>query len=237
MSKSNSISWRKQDTKKLANVVRTFNAKITRTLKKNPELAQFLPERLTTSEIKERINTRADFNRELKSYQRFMKKGAEMPLLSEQGIMTTAWEKREIGLKVAQINRARTLERKRADVSTEKGTMGSIEGNMLIPKAYNFDKIKKSDWEHYKQSVFKQAKSTYFDEKYIKYRENYIVAIQNVFGSMGDDIIEKVLKIDPKTFTKMYYDDPVLQIDFIYDPHELEFVHENILEHFEEYTD
>lgn len=231
MSKGNSIKWRKQDTKKIANLVRTFNAKITRTLKAHPEWAEYLPERLTTSDLKNRIETRQDFNRELKSYQRFMKKGAETPLMSQTGIKTTQWEKKEVGYKIAQINRLRTLERKKADVSTYKGTMGTIKNNNLLPKTFNFNKIKPKEWEKYMQTVNNQIRSTYHNEKMEKYKSNYLKAIDNIFGSSAGEIIDIVSEIPAEKLMRMYYDDPVLQIDFVYDPLELQTIKENIIEH------
>lgn len=231
MSKRNSIKWRKKDKQKIANIARVFNSKITRTLKAHPEWAEFMPERINTSKLRESIKTRQDFNRELKSLQRFMKKGAEAPVMNQAGLKTTRWEKKEIGLKVAQINRARTLQRKMADVSTYKGTMGTIENNSLLPKTYNFDKIQPREWDMYKLTVEKQTQANYYDDKMERYKKNYLKAVENIFGTGGQDILDILKEIPAERLMRMYYDDPVLQIDFVYDPLELEAIKENIIEH------
>lgn len=233
MSKGNSIRWRKKDTQKITNLVRTFNAKITRTLKAHPEWAEYLPERLTTTDLKNKIQTRQDFNRELKSFQRFMQRGAETPFMSQTGIKTTLWEKKEVGYKVAQINRSRTLEAKKANVSTYKGTMGTIESNNLKPKKYDIDNIKKNDWDKYLQTISKQIKSNYKMDKMLKYKENYLRAIIENLGTDGKakELYDYVLTLDAEMMYDIYYDDPVLQIQFTSDPLPADMIAENALEH------
>jgi len=236
MSKKYNIKWRKKDRKKVTNTVRKFNAKITRTLKKHPEWENYLPERINVKDTISMIETRQDFNRILNSYERFMKKGAEMPFTSQTGIQTTTWEKREVGYKVAQINRARTLETKKADVSTYKGTMGSIESNNLKPKKYNIDKIKPREWEYYKRTVNKQVKARYKDAKVQKYKENYLRTIrENLgYGEKANELYDYVLKLDAKMMYDVYYDDPILEIQFISDPLPVDTIAEKALQHWKE---
>lgn len=233
MPKQYDIRWRKSDREKISKTVRQFNAKITRTLKKHPEFAPYLPEKITVKELTEKIGSRKDFNREVNSLSRFLKRGAEKPYTSKSGIKTTTWERREIGYKVAQINRQRTIERKRANVSTYKGTMGSIQANNLNPKKYNIDKIRPQEWDKFIETVEKQVKSNYSYEKMERYKENYIKGLYNVFGTKGSDIIGIVENIPPDEFTDLFYNDPVLQLDFIYDPIEVDLKIESIIEHFE----
>lgn len=233
MPKQYNIKWRKSDRQTVSNTVRQFNAKITRLLKKNPELKDFLPERITVKGLTERIKTRADFNREINSVKRFLRRGAENPITTKKGIQTTTWEKREIGYKVAQINRNRRRQREKANVSTYKGTMGSIRENNLQPKRYNIDTISPRDWDKFIQSVEKQVQSTYNEEKMKRYKENYIKGLYNVFGGKGQIIADVVRGIPDEDFQQLFFDDPVLQLDFIYDPIEAHLRIDSILEHLE----
>ena len=232
MPRQSNIKWRTKDRQQLSKVVRQFNAKLTRTLRKHPELKPYLPERLTVQGLKEQIKTRNDFNREVNSAKRFLKKGVEMPYTSESGIKTTEWERREIGIKVGVINRRKARERKAADVSTYKGTMGSIRENNLLPKKYNIDKIRPSDWDKFVESVEKQVASTYSTEKQSRYKANYIKGVQNIFSPAdAQAIISIVSRIPDEEFTQLFYDDPVLQLDFVYDPLEAHFKAEQVMEH------
>lgn len=239
MPRTSKIKWRKKDNQKITSIVRRFNAKLTRTLKKNPELAPYLPERLTTAGLREKIKTRQDFNRETKSAERFLKKGSEEPITTNKGIKSTKWEIQEIRYKVQQINRQRKTKRKKADVSTEKGTMGTIQANSLQPKKFNINTISPANWEAFKKSVEKQVGSNYYQNKDEQYKENYLKALYNVFGSQSDfqQLQWYIKQIPASALTEMYYNEPILQIDFIYDPIELEARFDAILETLASYVD
>lgn len=235
MPKSSGIRWRKKDRQKLSNTVRQFNSKITRTLKKHPELADFLPERLSVSELTSGITSRKDFNRQINSARRFLRKGAEAPVTSKSGIKTTAWEKREVGYRVAQINRTRTAERKKANVSTYTGTMGAIENFNLTPKKYDINKMPAKSWDKFVKNTEKQLMDNYFSEKMKLYKENYIKGLRTIFGRRAEVIIEMVDNISAETMVEMYYKDPVLQTEFIYDEKELDIKFNAIIQHLNNY--
>ena len=236
MSRQYNIKWRNKDKTRLSNTVRQFNAKITRALKKNPELAPYLPERLTVQGLRDKIQTRQDFNREIKSARRFLKPGAETPVTSATGIRTTRWEKREVGIKVGVINRRRNWELKEMNPTTEKGTMGTIRENNLQPKKYDIDKIKASDWDMFVYGVEKQIMSGYTAQKNELYKQNFIKAVETVFSSKGTEIVEMAQSIPADILVELYYNDPVLQVEFIYNPLEMQIKIDNIVEHLEPYA-
>lgn len=237
MQKRYNIKWRDSDEKELAKAVRKFNAKRTRLIKQVPELEEFLPPKASTKAIKENVKTRRDLNNELNSIDRFMRKGAEKPIVTKEGVKTTAYEKKELQIKIRAINNRRAAERKKANVSTEKGTMGTIRANNLQPKQVNIDKVKKSDWNKFVESVEKQARDSYASDKYERYKENFLKGLENAFGESGNDLIELAKQIDPETLSQMYFDDPILQIDFIYDPLEMQTKIDAMTEHLQGYLD
>lgn len=236
MPRQYNIKWRNKDKTRLSNTVRQFNAKITRTLKKNPELAPYLPERLTVQGLRDKIKTRQDFNREVNSARRFLKPGAETPVTSATGIRTTKWEKREVGIKVGVINQRRNRELKKMNPTTEKGTMGTIRENNLRPKKYDIDKIKASDWDMFVYGVEKQIMSGYTAQKNELYKQNFIKAVKTAFGSKGTEIVEMAQSIPADILVELYYNDPVLQVEFIYNPLEMQIKIDNIVEHLEPYA-
>lgn len=236
MPRQYNIKWRKQDKQKVTNTVRQFNSKISRLLKRNPALKPYLPDRINAKELTKNIQTRSDFNREINSLGRFLKKGAETPITTDTGLRTTQWQRKEIGYKVANINRQRTAERKRANVSTFTGTMGTIQKNNLEPKQYDFNKIKPSDWDKFVQNVEKQVKENYFSEKNELYKQNYMTAISNVFNKEDSSKLLSIIQnIPAENLIDLFYSDPVLQIDFVYDPLEASVLAAHIENHLNEY--
>lgn len=235
MSKKHNIKWRDSDRKALATAVRKFNTKRTKLLKQVPELEAFLPKKASVKEIKVSVQTRRDFNNELKSLERFLAKGAEKPIVTKEGVKTTQYQKRELLIKVNAINARRRAELKKAAPSTEKGTMGTIRENNLLPKNADINKVKKSDWAKYVESVEKQSKDSYSDDRIVRYKENYLKGLENAFGESGNHIKQLASQLSGDVLMDMYYNDPVLQLDFIYDPLEMAVKIEAMEEHLQEY--
>lgn len=227
------IRWLRSDTKKVKQAIKTFNTKITRTLKQHPEWKEFIPNKISYEEFRSGINTRQDFNRELNRIKRFGKKGAEMPVMSEGGARATKWEVREERIKTQVINRRRAKERKEANVSTAKGTMGSIRANNLLPKRFNFKRMSQREWEKYKESTNKQVKATYTLNRAIQYKEDYLRNVEEKLrGSANFQILfDYVSKLDPNMMVNVFYDDPVLQINFTSDPLPIDMITDEAIRH------
>ena len=230
MSRKSNIKWRQSDEKELKRIVRNFNSKISRILKKDPSLAEIMPSRVKVAEIKGRVSTRQDFNREIKSLSRFLNKGSEKVIESKGGIKTTSWEKKEVGIQVATINRRRAVKRKQLEEleATSRGEslgmtrkeMKSIRLNELNPKTFNFDKISKYDWKKFKASVYKQSRPDFQDNADNLLRQNYIKGLLDVFGDTDETnkIIQTIEKMPIKEFITQFYKEQEATIDFIYDP-------------------
>lgn len=221
MSSSNSnIKWRKEDRKKLSNMVRKFNAKLTRELKKNPSKAEYLPQRLSVEGVTKNISSRRDFNNILKSHDRAFNKSAFDLVEGKNGLRTTKWEKKEIGIMVRTINARRKKEMKYVEQPTQPWQLGSIEYNSLKPKKYDVNTLRQKDWGMYKKTVMYQSRSNYQSDKLVKYKQNYIRCVRENLGSSPDAqrLIDIVEGLEASALYYAYYDDPVLQINFTSDP-------------------
>lgn len=231
------IKWRDADTQRLENEIKRFNAKIYRTKRNHPELADILP---TTIKKADKLKMfadlkdapRSEFNKQMNSLARFNRKGAEKPVVSKTGLKATAWEKREIGLKVAQINRERTKERKRLEamdvtsrgepVGLKRGQMGSIRMNELRPKTFNFDKIRSGkEWEKYKESVNAQTDHSVRKRIMEGYKTNYLKAIDNVFGDHATKLKDMLSILPAELINDTYYSEQEADIQYVYEPQQL----------------
>lgn len=101
------IRFRRSDAGKLSYAIRQFNKKI----KELEGLErEFAPEELKYSEVKERITSRKEFNRVLKSLKRFTRKGQEDIVKLDSGENISKWERHELNLASKRATKMLTLE-------------------------------------------------------------------------------------------------------------------------------
>lgn len=213
------IRWRESDRNNLNKEVRRFNAKLDRLAKANPDAAEFLPEKKSVRAIRGAVESRIDLSREIRAMNSLFKKGATQLVESEQGIVTTKYELHQLKLQVNRINANRAREKMKANPTPEKGTLSTIKSNNLNPKSFNFDKIRPGkEWQMFVESVEKQSKGTYYTNKINEYKKNYLKTVKANLGEKGKKLYSMVKKLDAQTIYDHYYDDPVLQIQFITDP-------------------
>ena len=232
MSRKSTINWRKSDEQRVENTIKSFNKKIYNTRNRKPELKDILPNTITKYdkiEMMEKFKTmsRAEFNKEMKSLDRFLKKDSEKAIVSKTGNRVTKWEKNEVALKVAQINRERTRQRKEIEkieaisqgelIGLKRGEMGSERLNELKPKKFNFDKIRGGkEWEKYKAGVEKQANPETRERIYEMYKENYLKGL-DAYGGYADSIKEIVEQLPADVVVKTFYKEQEASIDFVYE--------------------
>lgn len=217
MSKQPHIRWKQSDNKELAKVVHNFNAKIKRLEKKNPELKEALPEKVSVKQLKNLIQTRKDLNRELRSLKRFSKRGAEEIITyGKNNITLTKWQKKEMSIQAGIINRRRTLKRieyeqtelKRAQENLgykriEFG-MGPLEKNQFKHTTPLTWGMSQSELKRKIKSYKKQVQSDWYEKMDEQWRENYITSLEQNFNPHDvEDIIEHISNMDISEFTKV----------------------------------
>ena len=226
------IKWRDTDEEKLSRAVRNYNRKLDRLAKTNPFLADMLPDRLSKRELKNRIMTRNDFNRIVRSAERFSKKGAEQLVTNEVGFTVTKYEKREVAYKLAAVNRRRAelMNRYSAMEIINQGkrtgrTRGEFPAQRLMelrPKKFNWARMTRQHYEEFIKTLNKQSFDRYISESNENYKKNYIKALRSVFGKSQEGLVAKVMALSADEVIERYYADQNASIDFPYDPIELE---------------
>lgn len=223
MSKKYNIRWRESDNAELKRTIKNFNAKIERLKKKNPD-ADFLPDKISMKELKSNIKTRKDFNKEIKSFQRFSQRGAENVVTSSRGAKATAWELNEFSRKQKAVNRERkkeldTINEKEMKsrgkkIGVKRAEMGTIRENSLKPSKKKFKNKSAKEWEKAKKTINKLLDDDQRENQKEKYRENYIKALET--AGMSDILIEKVKSVSLDKFLETTYLDTEGNIDFVY---------------------
>lgn len=216
MSKYHKIRWTEQDSKEIARVVKNFNSKINRLAKKNPSIASILPERVSSKQLKELINTRQDLHRELNALKRFSKKGAEQIIVipdTEYDLKTTKWQKVEMNRRIGIINRRRkerleTLQK--IEMKSRGKSLGYTRGQFGMGKATEvalqpmtpfFRTMGNTDLKKRWLSILIQSQSDYFTKRDYQLRDNFIKSIQENFNNSNvSDVILAIKKMDIKQF-------------------------------------
>lgn len=186
------IKWRTQDLAKLSIYVRKFNAAITRFENKAPEYigSGVIPERLDTAELKSRILTRNDFNREMRKIDRFFKPGARDIIKDKSGFETTKWQKKELQYTVARVNAQKRAYIEKYQVPKAQQQFLGLEP-LNIEKAREKifreaakledpeDKINKlQEWYNLAYTIERESASGYYAQNFAKLRNAYFKGIR-----------------------------------------------------------
>lgn len=253
MQRKPNIKWRESDIINLEKQIRNFNAKIRRVKKNHPELAEYQPKPISKKEFMKNITTetvtptgeiigthitRQDFNREMNSLKRYSSiKGSEQPVKAKNtGNIVTKWEKKEVSLMVAQVNRNRARERKEMNVDRPDMQTGTRKQVELEPKKFDFDNVRSGkEWDKLKLTLHKQTQANYQTEKSDNYKRVYLETIQLNLGQSGDELYNFISKVPSEVLRLAYWsDDEVLKIQFTSDPLNADEINDVTLEHWRE---
>lgn len=221
MSRVSKIRWNDANHQELKRVVRNFNAKVKRLEKKNPELKNVLPDKVSVAQMKELIETRNDLKRELNSLKRFSQKGAEKLVDvpgNDYNLKTTNWQKKEMSRRIGVINRKRKkrlndleniemtsggkpLGYKKSDIG-----MGSAESNSLKPMNAFTPKMTRGDLNKKFEAIKNESKEMYWDKRDLGLIDSYISSLEdNLNANDIKDIVDHINKMDVKEFKKIFY--------------------------------
>lgn len=227
MSKQYKIKWSEQDVEELNRVVKNYNSKITRLVKKNPENENILPEKVSASQLKELIQTRQDLKRELNSLKRFSKRGAEMIVDvpdTEYNVKITKWQMTEMNRRVGIINRRRKTRLKEiqeTELYSGGKSLGYTQGqlgmqpaelNALQPMNAFISTMSQRDINKRWKSIQKQSHDEYFNLKDEQCRQNFLNSIRDNYEVMGFqgvppeimEVIDKIKSMDLKEFISKF---------------------------------
>lgn len=228
MPRQYNIKWREQDEKELRRVVRNFNDKLRRLVKKNPANSNILPQfwnektqeyenRITIDQIKELIATRQDYNRQLNMLKRFSRRGAEQIVEtgSDYGARTTKWQEQEQKRLVQTINRRRKarLDTLNAiEVMNASGKLGYTLGQMFGMGLAEQNKLKptqaftrgqsQKDIKWKWRALQIEAKDTYYNERDEMLKNNYIKTILENFDP--NDVVDIIAEIRGMSSDEFY---------------------------------
>lgn len=136
---------------------------------------------------------RQNFNFHKKSLQNYLKKGAELPYTTKEGVNITIWEKKEID------RLHRSINAKKREVIKRKNTKDfqlinkrEREALNLEPRKNNIERVKPKNYEKYKENLQKAYYHASPEYKFNLLKSNMLKAARANFGQGSD--IEKIIK-------------------------------------------
>lgn len=226
----------------LRSATRNFNQQRRREIARTPAAADYLPEPRSLRKLKKQITTEPELKFEIESMKSFADPKKHAVLTGDSGLKMTKWEHDYLSVKVEKINQQRAEERKRANISPDKGTMHSLKDNDLTAKTFNFQNVEKGKkalqggraFDLWKKSVENQARDSYYNEKADIYKKNYLKTVRANLGRDGKKLYELVKGIPARVLYESYYDDPVLQIGFVSPPLNTKDISDEAIEHWQD---
>ena len=209
------IRWREQDLHNLRRAVKRFNAKIDRIARKNPQAKEYLPEKMSVKKISGEVTERKDFNRILKSVDRFMKRGAENLTTLGNGVVVTKYEKRELQYARQSVNARRAAQRRRAGEISGAG-IGTVQfwENQPIK---NLSDVKQENFQNFVDRLKNQVRESSRLQQRDQFLANWTQALFNVFGdNLANQILQETENIDRRKLVDMLSVNPAADIEFIY---------------------
>ena len=223
MRKQYKIRWNDSDVANLQRAVRNFNAKVNRLKRALPQYKSSFPELVKTKDIKAIINTRRDLEREIRSLQRFTKRGAEKIIDvpgSEYNLKITKWQKSEMTRSLVYINRKRkerldkilsmelTKGGKKLGYTKAQIGMGKPELLALEPMKPFYRTMDYGDLRERFKSIKAQRQSDFYSKRDYEVRENYIKGLKiNYNYENVKDIIEHIKSISIEEFLEVFYEE------------------------------
>lgn len=237
MAKKHKMRWNNRDHSALNRAIKNFNAKLTRLEKAGADMS-FMPERLTKKDFMGKIETRADFNRAIKSAQRFSQRGAETVVKTKRGAIDTQWafDEAKRAYRRDQAKKARELAKLKEQEVTSRGKgtgvtraeMGTVKENELKPSKKNVQNMSQSEWNKFKARMEKAMYDKDSEAKKAKMKENYLKAMTNV--GIADEIQDIVRNMPLDDFVSTVINDQEGSFDYVYGPEELALLNETLYE-------
>ena len=174
------IRFRRSDAGKLSYAVRKFNEKI-RELEGLER--EFAPEEVNYKKLKENIISRREFNRVLKSLQRFTRKGQEDIVKLDSGENISKWEKHEINLASKRATKMLTVEyMKEVQKPVNVFGMKNDRISQIEATLNSIDKLEKSRgniFKKIKERIFKLGVTDKELKKAVIFKENFLKGMKD----------------------------------------------------------
>lgn len=188
------IRWTRKDYSRLSSAVRQFNKKVKELDKLSED--NYLPDVKDYQEIKERIVSRKELNRVIKSLKRFNEEKNQQRITTESGENLTRWELREINLSKRRAIKNLNLERFKIETGRASIGMGDKRIREIEATLESFEKLstkKGSDFSRIKNRIFIEGTSDRELYKAKIFQDNIYKALNDLKHFDNYDVLKREL--------------------------------------------
>lgn len=218
MARQYPINWKRSDYGQLLKAVNKFNKEIEKLMYINPDAN--IPEKLIYKDVRKNIYTRREYNRVLKSLDRFSNPKEQELVKTRGGYELTRWQRNEINRAKRRAERRLEGELYGLEAQSSFGT-GNTRLNEIKSTLDSFNRLATADPEDYKRisgSILRQGVSDYDMKKASIFQENFIKA----YKKMGRKQVVSIAKRfkNPMDFWEFIKDSNFTDIQMKYDEDE-----------------
>ena len=188
------IKWREEDVKLLKETISDFNKRRSK-LKKLSTDSSYLPEEVHYRATKDLITNRAEFNRVIKSLQRFKGKEAFKKVELPSGEEITAWERKEIGYQKGTAKRRinKLMEEEESKYNRKTDRYKELED--ILKSVENISLKKGTAFKTAKARIKNYGSADYELKRAVIYKENYLSMLKERFENVeGYRSLRKAIK-------------------------------------------
>lgn len=223
MSRTHKIRWRSSDEQELRRLAKNFNAKVRR-LEKKRVPGQVIPETVSVKELKKLIGTRQDLKRELRSLEKFTKRGSEVFVKvpdNDNNLQITKWQLKEMKrMERLEAKRVKAERERLAQLeATSRGQglgytvkqahdyigMGRMQDIDLTPTKAFTPTMSQSDINKKFRVLRNKTQTMYYTKRDIVFRDNFIKALERNFDNSINPVIEQIKSMSIDQFKEIMY--------------------------------
>lgn len=235
MAKQSKIRWRARDLAELERTLNNFNAKVYRTKKNKPEIADFQPKRVSKKDAIANITTREEYNRFIAQHKAYSQRGAEKPLegTRKNGVKLTEWEAKKFKEDEAIKNKIKQKELDNVlDTEVKIGGVGqgttkrqneSIKELSMLPSNKDPAKMSQKEYEKAVANIDRFLNDEKRLERKLRMRDNYLKGLRDAGFLDADPELETLIKaIDIDEFVTTELTDTTATFTWYKDPQAFE---------------
>lgn len=177
------------------------------------------------------FKSRKEFNKYISELEKFTDRKNFRYVKNKYDVVLSRDEMKEIKQKIKTINKRKNKEYnkiknklfKSRGIDTlekvkDRRLMGDVRYDEFKEKKFNFENIRnKQELKGFLEQINKQVKPNYYSKRQKQYKENYIIALNNVFGELAKNLIKKVRSMSIDEFMNLYYTEDIANVDFMYE--------------------